>query len=421
MMKKFLALFFMMLQMFLLSGCLTITDLLEVEQEVAPVQLTPEVRVSGAWIATVCNIDFPSADNLDKDKLIAEIDDIVNQSVAYGLTDLFLQVRSCSDALYQSSIFPSSTYVVPVQGDVLPVDILDCFVQRAHARGLKVHAWINPYRITMPTEDKSVGWGLDRLAASNPARIYSDCVVKHSYVADGKTMYAMYFDPGQEQTRRLLLDGAEEILKNYDVDGLHIDDYFYPYQDAANFADDLSYEKYGTGLNRDDWRRQNVNMLVKALGELSHQYDVVFGVSPGGIWAKQSAALPDGIPGLGNTSQTYYDVYADSLCWVQNKWVDYICPQIYWQAEHTLAPFKTIAAWWNDKCVQAGVDLYVGIAAYRGAEDAGAFSAPEEIAGQLAFLNSKEACKGVVYYSYRSLKANFSNVQESMKVFRISG
>ena len=101
--------------------------------------------------------------------------------------------------------------------------------------------------------------------------------------------------------------------------------------------------------------------------------------------------------------------------------MDYICPQIYWQAEHTLAPFKTIAAWWNDKCVQAGVDLYVGIAAYRGAEDAGAFSAPEEIAGQLAFLNSKEACKGVVYYSYRSLKANFSNVQESMKVFRISG
>lgn len=409
-MKRIAILLLTILQMLFLSGCLTVSDF------ISPAS---ETRINGVWIATVCNIDFPSSDKLDASSLIGQIDDIVARCAAYGLTDLFLQVRSCSDAMYRSELFPSSTYAVPEQGDALPIDILEEFVVRAHACGMRVHAWLNPYRISMPTTDKNVGWGTGSLAADNPARLYPECVVRHSYISGGNSVYALYYDPGHPKTVELILDGAEEILQKYDVDGIHIDDYFYPYGDAANFADNASYTAYGQGKNRDDWRRENVNTLVRELFALTRAYKVSFGVSPGGIWAKQSAANPDGIPGLGNTMQTYYDVYADSLCWVQNGWVDYICPQIYWDSEHSAAPFETIAAWWDEKCAAANVDLYVGIAAYKGADSISAFASPNEIPAQLTFLNSLTACQGVVYYSYRSLRGNFANVQQSMKIFEL--
>lgn len=429
-MKKRLGCAFLtMLNMLLwLSGCINVYDYVDTDLSAEPpavqaseaVQESSSSRVNGVWIATVYGIDYPSASGLSADELRQQADAIVEDAVACGITDLFLQVRGCSDAIYPSALFPSSSSIVSKQGDPLPMDVLDYFVRIAHAQGLRIHAWINPYRITSPSEKEEVGWGLDRLAETNPARQHEEYVVKHQYQDGDKTMYAMYYDPGLTQTQDLIVAGAEELLKNYELDGLHIDDYFYPYQDAQHFADDASYAANGNGMDRDDWRRSNVDRLVERLGRVAHEHGAVFGVSPSGIWAKQSDQTPQGTPGLGNTLQSYYDVYADSLKWVQNHWVDYICPQIYWQTDHPSAPFRTIADWWNGVCLEAGVDLYVGIAAYRGSESATAFADPDEIARQLAYLNDKQACRGVVYYSYRSLKNNLANVRQSMSVFQIA-
>lgn len=363
--------------------------------------------LKGLWVATVSNIDFPSEPGLSADQLRAEIDEIVNNASEWGFNAIFLQVRPKSDAIYNSAIFPSSDCIVTNQGDPLPLDCLEYFITAAHAKGIELHAWINPYRVL---QSGTGGHNLDLLADTNPAKLHPEWVVKHS---DDAT----YYNPGIPEVRELIIDGILEIVNNYNIDGIHFDDYFYPYNNSSSFDDADEYEKYKSeGQSLADWRRENNDLLVKQTAEAikSVNPNVAFGISPSGVWAlKSNNSLGTDIK---SSSESYYQVYADTRKWVLNEWIDYICPQVYWEIDHSTAPFKPIVDWWNDIVSGTDVKLYIGIAAYKGSSVT-AYKSPAEIQNQLTYLKTKEYVAGAVFFSYRDVKKNVGGVQDTAKTF----
>ena len=213
-----------------------------------------------------------------------------------------------------------------------------------------------------------------------------------------------YFDPGIPAVQQLVVDGAAEIVKNYDVDGIHLDDYFYP---GTDFADEATYERYGQDFSRiGDWRRDNVNTLIAALDETLHTLDknLSFGVSPAGIWENKSANSK-GSNTQGQSS--YSELYCDSLQWINAGTVDYICPQLYWSIGFEPADFQTLVKWWQKAVSTSDVALYIGIGAYRSAEaqPGDTWYGTDEIERQLTLLDDSIDIQGEVFFSYTSLES----------------
>ncbi len=334
--------------------------------------------LNGVFVASVINLDFPSEPNLSETVLKAEIDSIIQTSKSKGMSDIFFQVRPSSDALHYSDIFPPSAYVTGSQDIELPFDILEYFVSECHKNGLKLHAWINPYRVSRDGEP-----------TSKIAEKYPDYVITHT---DGTT----YFDPGIPSVNELIVDGIMEIVNNYDVDGIHFDDYFYP---SGEFDDSESYEKYANDLELGDFRRQNTQNLVEmtynAIDEAKPE--VSFGISPFSIW-KNSSSDPNGTETRGNES--YYSHHADTKKWVEMGILDYIAPQIYWHIGFEIADYAIIADWWHEITKNTEVDLYICHATYR--EVSGEF--PEgEIDRQLEY-NEDLNVSGSIFFRYEHIK-----------------
>lgn len=352
---------------------------------------TQEMR--GVWVSSVYNLDYPSKATTNPDTLKAEADSILDNCVRWGLNAVFLQVRPSSDSLYPSNIFPWSKYLTGTQGTAPDngFDPLAYWVEAAHARGLELHAWINPYRIT---KGKDAEWNTltaDHLAKTNP-----DWVIRYT---DGN----YYFDPGLPEVRDLVTRGAVEIAQNYEIDGLHMDDYFYP---GTDFADSATYQKYGGNFsNIGDWRRDNVNQLISQLDTALHNVrpDISFGISPSGIWANQST---DSRGSNTRGYEHYASSYADSLYWIQNGLIDYIIPQIYWEIGHSAADFATLADWWNDVVAGSGVRLYIGMGAYRCADNpTGVWKSTDPLFDSLAYLENHANVGGCVFFRYGSIPA----------------
>lgn len=350
-------------------------------------------EMRGVWVSSVYNLDYPSSPTTDPDKLRAEADEILDNCVKWGLNAVFLQVRPSGDALYKSDLFPWSKYLTGSVGTAPQdgFDPLEYWVEAAHKRGLELHAWINPYRIT---RGKDTEW--NQLPSTHPAKMNPDWVVKYS---DGN----YYFNPGIPEVRDLVTRGAVEIVQNYDVDGLHMDDYFYP---GTDFNDAATYQKYGSSFsNIADFRRDSVNQLVAQLDTAVHNIDpdIQFGISPSGIWANKST---DPRGSNTNGSEHYVSSYADSLYWIENGLVDYIIPQIYWEIGHKLADFATLADWWNDAVAGSDVHLYIGMGAYRCADNpTGVWKTTDPLFDSLAYLENKDNVGGCVFFRYGSIPA----------------
>ena len=348
-------------------------------------------EMRGVWVSSVYNLDYPSSPTTDPDKLKAEADEILDNCVKWGLNAVFLQVRPSGDALYKSDLFPWSKYLTGSVGTAPQdgFDPLEYWVEAAHKRGLELHAWINPYRIT---RSKDTEW--NSLPSTHPAKMNPDWVVKYS---DGN----YYFNPGIPEVRDLVTRGAVEIVQNYDVDGLHMDDYFYP---GTDFNDSATYQKYGSGFsNIADFRRDSVNQLIAQLDTAVHNIDpdIQFGISPSGIWANKST---DPRGSNTNGSEHYVSSYADSLYWIENGLVDYIIPQIYWEIGHKLADFATLADWWNDAVAGSDVHLYIGMGAYRCADNpTGVWTTTDPLFDSLAYLENKDNVGGCVFFRYGSI------------------
>lgn len=351
----------------------------------------PKGGMRGVWVASIYNIDYPSAQGLSPEELMRQADEILDNVANMGLNTVFLQVRPSADALYPSEYFPWSRYLTGTTGTA-PADDFDplaYWVQAAHARGLELHAWINPFRIT---KDGDSEW--ESLPDSSPAKQHPEWVVKY----DGN----YYFDPGLSAVRRLVLNGATEIITNYDVDGIHLDDYFYP---GTDFNDSVTYERYGDKFdNIEDWRRDNINQLIRMLDQTLHNIDpdIAFGVSPAGIWDNKSSN-PRGSDTNGRSS--YSEIYCDSLQWIESGTVDYICPQLYWAIGFEAADFSVLIDWWQDAVSTSDVALYIGIGAYRMAEASpgDVWYGTEELLRQLELIDHSIDIQGEVYYNYSSL------------------
>ncbi len=350
-------------------------------------------EIRGIWVATVFGLDYPSGYTDSEKDLKKRIDDVMETSAKAGFNTVFFQVRPACDAFYKSDIFPWSRYLTGEQGKAPEngFDPLEYAVSSAHKHSMKLHAWINPYRVTVSAGDEK------DFDEKNPAKIHSEYTICHT---DGK----MYLDPGNPEVTKLIADGAREIVKNYRVDGIHIDDYFYP---DGNFADGESYAKYGNGKSLEDWRRDNVTEMVKALSEAVHneKADVVFSVSPSGIWANKKTNS-NGSATSG--SESYVKGFADTRRWVKEEIIDWIIPQIYWNQGYEIADFNTLVKWWKDTTEGTKVKLCIGLAAYK-ASDANDPQSPwygeqgiEELRSQIDFCRLMKT-EGYAMYRYGSV------------------
>lgn len=356
----------------------------------APVPADTQMR--GVWVSAIYNLDYPTAGTTSAATLRREADAILDRCAALGFNAVFLQVRPTADAYYKSDIFPWSRYLTGQQG-AAPSDGFDplaYWADGAHTRGMELHAWINPYRVTRAGADE---WAA--VSAKNPAKQHPEWVIPYQE--------NYYFDPAIPEVRDLVVEGAAEIAENYDVDGIHLDDYFYPDPD---FDDSASFARYGSGYSdKADWRRHNVNLLVEALDERLHKIDpeLAFGISPSGIWdnAKDNAR-----GSATNGRSSYAQSYADGLYWIENGLVDYICPQIYWEIGYDIADFSVLLDWWSEAVRNTDVKLYIGMADYRSAEAADSTSVwygADEIERQLTLIDTTGKAAGTVHFRYGSV------------------
>ncbi len=350
-------------------------------------------EMRGVWVASVENLDYPVAPSVSAEELRTQADRVLDGACESGFNTIFLQVRPCSDAFYPSRIYPWSRYLTGQQGTAPDSewDPLAYWVEEAHKRGLELHAWINPYRVARDLSE----W--ESLAEHSPARQHPDWVVQYGE--------GYYFNPALPEVRQMLVDGAVEIAENYQVDGIHLDDYFYP---GAEFNDGDSFAAYGgefTDLG--DWRRNNVNLLVSSLDTALHQVDeeLEFGISPAGIWASNTMH-PEGSATTSSFS-SYFSLYADSRTWVREGWVDYIAPQLYWEMGHAKADFTALLQWWSDVVKQAEekeVKLYVGIADYKTVEAGEDGNNPwyggGEVERQMEACDASETVGGTIHFRY---------------------
>ncbi len=345
------------------------------------------------WVATVDNIDWPSEPGLPARTQRDEIARIVESCARTGLNAILLQVRPTSDALYRSRLEPWSAFLTGRQGQapVPTYDPLEVWLEAAHDAGLDVHAWVNPFRVRHP---KSIG----RDAPLHIANKRPDLVRAHGPY--------LWLDPGE----------PEDLLDRYDIDGVHMDDYFYPYpQKDKPFPDAESFRRHadahGRGLSIDDWRRENINTFIRDTGTLvrTSRPGSLFTVSPFGIWRPEN---PPGIKGF----DAYAGLYADSRRWLGEGWVDALMPQLYWPVDSPGQPFEPLLDWWRAQNTR-GRHLWPGLYLTRikpaGAE--GASWEPEEIERQIRIIRDKPDADGWALFSMVGLLENRRGVTDRVR------
>ena len=355
------------------------------------------------WVSTVANIDWPSRRDLSSDKQKAEIIAILDQAVALKLNAIILQVRPAADAIYPSAIEPWSEFLTGEQGrPPMPYyDPLQFWIEQAHTRGLELHAWFNPYRARTA------------VSKSNAARNHVSKTIPEVVKQYGDLSW---MDPGEPAALQQTIAVIGDVLRRYDVDGIHIDDYFYPYPiKAANgnevdFPDEVSWQKYlmnGGTLSRTDWRRSNVNHLVEAVNTLVHQEKswVKFGISPFGIGRLDK--VPAGITGFSQ----YDKLYADVELWLANGWLDYLSPQLYWPINQAPQAFKVLDAYWQSQNPQQR-HIWPGLYTSRIDHTEHSWTA-DEILNQVDALRG-QGSDGHVHFSLIALKQNRKNISQRL-------
>jgi uncharacterized lipoprotein YddW (UPF0748 family) len=350
----------------------------------------PSSDVRAVWISTVENIDWPSRPGLPVGEQQREYRALLDGAQRLGINTVMVQVRPTADALWPSPYEPWSHWLTGVQGQDPGYDPLEFLVEETHERGMQFHAWFNPFRVSKQGDP-------GQLVPEHPARQHPDWVFGYG----GQ----LYYDPGLPEVREFVADVVLDAAERYDVDGVHFDDYFYPYPvDGAPIPDGDTFAAHGAGVaDVGDWRRDNVNRLVQEVSERldALDRDVAFGISPFGIWRNRSED-PRGSATSG--LQSYNATYADSYTWVREEWVDYIVPQVYWEIGHGSADYAALVPWWAELVAGTDVELYVGQAAYK----VGSTPAWDdgELVEHLTFNEEHPDVAGDVYFSARSLTSN---------------
>lgn len=343
------------------------------------------VEFRGVWIASVYNIDWPKTlDNpeVQKQEFIA----ILDKLKSLNINAIFVQTRPTSDALYKSYINPWSKYLTGEQGKYPGYDPLQFMIEETHKRNMEFHAWLNPYRIT------TQGIDLNELAPNNPARIKPEWVLEFNN--------ALFYDPENPEVIEYVAVTVYEIIKKYDVDGIHFDDYFYPYDYPLPEGED----REGEVANN---RRESVNNLIRTIYKVikSTKPSVQFGVSPYGVWKNKSSDL---IGSESNSLESYYDLYMDTLTWIDEHIVDYIAPQIYWSTYNNDSNYEVMVSWWNDVVKDSGVRLYIG-------QNINDLDIASEIYKQIEINREYENVSGNILFSASDIMNDTDNVVMQLK------
>ena len=363
----------------------------------------PTTELRGTWVSTVYNLDWPSqASYQNAVKQMGEFVSLLDDLQGMGMNAVFVQVRPAGDALYPSRLVPWSKYLSGVQGLAPTYDPLAFMIEETHKRNMEFHAWFNPFRANVDVKT-------DQLAANHVAKQQPDWIVN----AGGK----LYINPGIPLARQHIIDTIMEVVNGYAVDGVHLDDYFYPSNVA--FADDAAFISYNEGkiASKADWRRSNINEFVRLLGESIHaaKPQVKYGISPFGVWRNKSV---DNSGSDTKASITAYDhMYADVRTWIQRGWIDYINPQIYWSLSFPAARYDKLVDWWAQEVKGTGVDLYIGHSPYKlGTKEAGWQSAQEMI-DQLEYNKKYTEVKGDVFFSAKDLRKNQLGIMDALRTY----
>lgn len=304
--------------------------------------VNPKREFRGAWLHVIGQSQWMNKNVAQQKEYIC---DQLDRLLDSGCNAVIFQVRPTADALYVSQIEPWSYWLTGKRGKApSPLwDPMEFAIEEAHKRGMEFHAWLNPYRVTSNAKETLPS---DHLCNKQPHRFIK---------FNGQT----FFDPAYPENREHICNVVKDIVQRYNVDGIHIDDYFYPYPaNGKKFeSDDASYKKFGEGMERNSWRRHNVDLLIEQLySTIKNEKEWVrFGVSPFGIWRNKKND-PRGSESSG--LQNYDDLYADVLLWAKKGWIDYLAPQLYWPLDLKAAPSRHLAKWWNDNA--NGVDVYIG-------------------------------------------------------------
>ncbi|WP_142532033.1 glycoside hydrolase family 10 protein [Saccharicrinis carchari] len=371
----------------------------------------PKREMRAVWIASVANIDWPSKAGLTVDLQKQEMEELLDLAKEYRMNTVIFQIRPATDALYYSSLEPWSQWLTGVQGtapDPL-YDPLQFTAEQCKKRGLDLHVWLNPYRAVADTLRSSV-------SENHPIRQHPEWFVKY-----GKTAY---FNPGLPETRNHVAKVVADIVRRYDVDAIHFDDYFYPYRIAnKEFPDQAAFEMHPRGFTPDkkeDWRRDNVNLIIKQLNDTIKSINphVEFGISPFGVWRNQHIDPSGSATRAGQTN--YDDLYADILKWQKEGWIDYVTPQIYWHIGMEVADYAIIADWWSKNAY--GCLVYTGQAFYKlnKKSKVRAWRSPKQIEKQIKLNRTIPNIGGSMYFSAKSMRHNPLKLKERMtkKVYK---
>ncbi len=367
-----------------------------------------ESDLRGAWVSNVANIDTPRGLPIEEYK--AALDRIINKAAEYNMNALIFQVRPTNDAYYPSKLNPWSRFITGTEGQDPGFDVLEYVINEAGKKGIRIHAWMNPYRVGMKPIDEygSKEAYLETLSENNWARLHPE----HT-ILDG--LNKVILSPSHPEVIKFVTDSIMEVVNNYDVDGVHIDDYFYPYAKIEEEKEMDDYLKYRDTPEQsfDDFRRSNVDKMIKSIHDAMKNSlnkkgnKIEFGISPFAIY--RSNILIDPETGWEKGSfhskgvlQCYLGLYSDIYRWMKEGWIDYVVPQLYFPFERPDVTYHDLTAWWAEISKETGTKLYTGNAIYQmGTPEKKEWQNPDEIKNQLSFNSNFENIKGSIFFTFR--------------------
>ncbi|QHJ08237.1 family 10 glycosylhydrolase [Hymenobacter busanensis] len=395
--------YFSQFRLFLAAAGLLLSSLPPVALAQSP---APKREFRAVWVAHVFNLDWPSNKTRTPAQQRAEFIGLLDRHRQNGLNAVVVQVRASADAIYPSTLEPWSEWLSGTQG-VGPqpaYDPLAFMIEETHRRGMEFHAWLNPYRAVTNA-------GTSSIAPNHVSRLHPDWVVPFGTLR--------VLNPGLPQVRAYLNRVVMDVVRRYDVDGIHFDDYFYPApQTGVVFDDDAAFSADPRGIaTKADWRRDNIDLFVRAVSDSirAAKPRVKFGISPPGVWRNGTS-----VGGTATTAfQSYSDIFADSRKWLQQGWVDYLAPQVYFSIGQTAANYSLIVPWWSQQVLPAMPrHVYVGLAAYKVSATAADvnFRSPSQIPAQVRLLRQQPNVQGSIHYKSTELLANPLGVADSLRL-----
>jgi uncharacterized lipoprotein YddW (UPF0748 family) len=360
-----------------------------------------KAEMRAVWVATVDNIDWPDYAGSSSEEQQAAFIRLLNTHQCNGINTIIVQIRPSRDAFYLSLYEPWSQWISGIQG-MPPIpyyDPLTFMITETHKRGMEFHAWVNPYRAVHNIYKSSI-------SENHITKIHPEWFIDYGE--------KRYFDPGNKDAQDYVVEVVNDIVKRYDVDAIHIDDYFYPYPlPGKHFNDATSFEIYGRGMALPDWRRRNVDSIIFRLYTNIKKIKAKcqFGVSPFGVWRNSDRDVKGSKTQAGPTDYDF--LYADILLWLKMGWVDYVAPQLYWEIGHRATPCEVLIEWWSKNTF--GKNCYIGLGVYKAGSNA-AWKDKTQLPKQIEKIRQTPNIQGMMFFSSKPLENNVNGWGDSLRL-----